>query len=212
MTVIEADGENTAPLTVDSIRIYPAQRYSVVVKADQHVGNYWIRAIPNRGSGGNMAILRYLGAPVSDPLNDPGVALRSVLPFNEIDLHALENPVPPGKPFAGGADVVLNLAQTIDQPSVRFFVNGVGFAPPATPVLLQILSGAQAAQNLLPKGSVYLLPSNKVIEISIPGLFPGGPVSIVLQVVKDEFLTIVSTASLASSWCKSLESMMRSDL
>ena len=31
MTIIEADGENTQPLTVDKIQIYAAQRYSIVV-------------------------------------------------------------------------------------------------------------------------------------------------------------------------------------
>jgi iron transport multicopper oxidase len=35
-------------------------------------------------------------------------------------------------------------------------------------VLLQILSGAQTAQELLPQGSVYSLPPNKVIQLSLP--------------------------------------------
>jgi iron transport multicopper oxidase len=51
------------------------------------------------------------------------------------------------------------------------------FTPPTVPVLLQILSGAQLAQDLLPSGSVYSLPRNKVIEVSIPGGAPGAPVS-----------------------------------
>jgi iron transport multicopper oxidase len=50
------------------------------------------------------------------------------------------------------------------------------FVPPTLPVMLQVLSGAQAAQDLLPAGSVYSLPPNKVIEISIPGGAPGAPV------------------------------------
>ena len=33
MTIIEADGENTEPLTVDEIQIFTAQRYSFVVSA-----------------------------------------------------------------------------------------------------------------------------------------------------------------------------------
>ena len=40
MTVIEADGVETRPVTVDSITIYAAQRYSVVVHANQKIGNY----------------------------------------------------------------------------------------------------------------------------------------------------------------------------
>jgi hypothetical protein len=52
------------------------------------------------------------------------------------------------------------------------------FIPPNMPVLLQILSGVPA-QDLLPSGSVYTLPPNKVIEVSIPGGSPGAPVCIV---------------------------------
>lgn len=38
--------------------------------------------------------------------------------------------------------------------------------------MLQILSGTVAAADLLPAGSVYSLPSNSTIEVSIPGGFP----------------------------------------
>ena len=50
----------------------------------------------------------------------------------------------------------------------------MSFFPPTVPVLLQILSGAQSAQNLLPAGSVYPLPPNQTIEVSIPGGVIGG--------------------------------------
>jgi FtsP/CotA-like multicopper oxidase with cupredoxin domain len=39
MTVIEADGENTIPHFVDSLKLFAGQRYSVVVIADQPVGS-----------------------------------------------------------------------------------------------------------------------------------------------------------------------------
>ncbi|EED78978.1 hypothetical multicopper oxidase / laccase, partial [Postia placenta Mad-698-R] len=50
-----------------------------------------------------------------------------------------------------------------------FYVNNFSFTPPTVPVLLQILSGAYTAQELMPEGSVYTLPPNKVIQISMPG-------------------------------------------
>lgn len=40
MTVIEADGIETNPVVVDSLAIYAAQRYSVIVHANQPIGNY----------------------------------------------------------------------------------------------------------------------------------------------------------------------------
>ena len=40
MTIIEADGVETDPLTVDSFAIFASQRYSVVLTADQPIDNY----------------------------------------------------------------------------------------------------------------------------------------------------------------------------
>jgi iron transport multicopper oxidase len=95
----------------------------------------------------------------------------------ETNLHPLSNTGVPGLPVQGGADVNVNLALEFNFSSLMYTVNGVTFAPPTVPVLLQILSGARTAQELLPKGSVYTLPRNKVIEISIPEISTGAPVS-----------------------------------
>ncbi|KAJ7024843.1 laccase [Mycena alexandri] len=177
MTIIEVDGVNHKPLTVDSIQIFAGQRYSVVVNANQAVGNYWVRANPNIGlatgfAGGiNSAILRYVGATVAEPTTNS----TSTAPLIENNLHPLVPSPVPGKPVPGGADVNLNLNIALNTTSFRFSINGVSFVPPTAPVLLQILSGAQAAQDLLPTGSVYTLPPNKVIEISVPGGSPGAP-------------------------------------
>ncbi|KAJ7181076.1 laccase [Mycena filopes] len=177
MTVIEVDGVNHTPHTVDSLQIFAGQRYSVVVTANQPVGNYWVRANPNLGipgfTGGiNSAILRYVGAPTK---GDPTTNSTATDLLIENDLHPLVPSPVPGKPFPGGADVTLNLQIGFDPASFRFSINGASFVPPTAPVLLQILSGAQAAQDLLPAGSVYTLPPNKVIEISIPGGATGAP-------------------------------------
>ncbi|KAG6855710.1 Acyl-coenzyme A oxidase 2 [Tephrocybe sp. NHM501043] len=174
MTIIEADGENTAPLTVDQLQIFAGQRYSVVINANQPVGNYWIRANPDaRGfpgfdGGRNSAIFRYAGAPNADP----STSSSAINPLKESNLHALSNPAAPGKPFVGGADVVLLLQMSVDFNAVPFPVfqmNNVSYVPPNVPALLQILSGAQTAQDLLPHGSYYELPRNKVVELTIPG-------------------------------------------
>ncbi|KAJ7147572.1 yellow laccase [Mycena crocata] len=177
MTIIEVDGVNHKPLTVDNIQIFAGQRYSFVLNALQPVNNYWIRANPqllnsNMGfaNGINSAILRYVGAPESDP--------SSVSTLNnalvETNLHPLVATPVPGKPQPGGADVVLNLPIALT-PNFTFTFGGASFVPPTAPVLLQILSGAQSAQDLLPPGSVFTLPPNKVVEISIPGGSAGAP-------------------------------------
>lgn len=180
LTVIEVDGINVEPLLVDSIHIFAGQRYSFVLEANENVSNYWIRAeppstgsSPDPSTGINSAILRYAGAPLVDPTS---TANTSTMPLNETSLHPLTNPAAPGKPYVGGADVLLNLDLNFNASAGKFLINNVSFVPPSVPVLLQILSGARQASQLLPKGSVFTLPPNKVIELSIPpGGAPGGP-------------------------------------
>jgi len=180
LTIIEVDGINTEPHTVNFIEIYPAQRYSFVLHADQKIDNYRVRALSNSGVGAynftnglNSGILRYKGAREEEPKTSQSshlVALR------EGDLQPLEKPGAPGMPYPGGADVVLNFTLGFDDGTVLFSMNNVTYVSPTVPVLLQVLSGAQHAQDLLPKGSVYTLPSNKVIEINFfGGDAPSGP-------------------------------------
>lgn len=176
-TIIEADSINTQPLTVDSIQIFAGQRYSFVLNTNQPVSNYWIRADPNLGTIGfgggiNSAILRYWGAPKAEP----NTTSTSTNPLNEVNLRPLANAGAPGVPTPGKADVNLVLNIAIG-PGGKFTINGASFTPPSVPALLQILSGANSAQDLLPTGSVYTLPPNKVIELTIPGAAVAGPVS-----------------------------------
>ncbi|KAK0190035.1 laccase lcc5 [Armillaria mellea] len=164
MTIIEVDGINHVPYTVDQIDIFSGMFFTL--NANQTIGNYWIRANPSVGSrdfdgGINSAILRYNGA---DKVEPNIIDFQSVTPMNESRLVPLENPGAPGSPEPGGNS------------TGRFTIDGTSFEPPTTPVLLQILSGAHKPDDLLPKGSIYSLPLNSTIEISMPGgLVPGAP-------------------------------------
>ncbi|KAF8551542.1 laccase [Imleria badia] len=174
MTIIEVDGTEVFPTQADSLRVFPAQRYSVVVQADQPVGNYWIRALRNQDNanfhgGQNKAILRYEGAPVEDP----ETLARYDVPFDESNLHPLiTDPRRLGKPEK---EIVLHprFNFTTDQ----FALGNVSWNNPTTPVLLQILHGRIHPSELVPQGAVYTLPPNKLIEISFPNPAPhiGGP-------------------------------------
>ncbi|KAG2064938.1 laccase [Suillus decipiens] len=175
LTVIEADGVLTEPLVVDQLQILASQRYSVVLVADQPVGNYWIRSLPNTDNatydkGMNSAILRYEGAPEVDPTT---VETPSTNPLLETNLHALINPGAPGTPGYGYADY--NITLEVTAADLRFYVNNVTYQSPPVPVLLQILSGARDPSQLLPNGSVYVLKPNKVVELTVAIAAPGGP-------------------------------------
>ncbi|KAL5513427.1 LCC11_5 [Sanghuangporus vaninii] len=176
LTVIETDGVETQPYTVDSIEIETGQRYSVIVEADKPVSNYWIRATPVRGDGNptteggvNSAILRYDGAPVEEPTSTP---VANPVQLNEANVIPLINPGAPGQPFPGGADVNIQMTIGRDPVTGNFSINNNSFIPPSVPVLLQILSGAVSPGSIMPNGTIYSLPANKVIEVSFPGAFP----------------------------------------
>ena len=205
MTIIEVDGNEVEPVEVDSIFILPGQRYSVVVTANKSIGNYWVRSLNDQlittfDGGQGMAILRYEGAPDEDPTSDAG---PYELSFDEGKLHPLVNPGAPGIPEIGKADVNLVLAPGFTVEG-HFTFGNTTWQNPTVPVLLQILSGAKQASQLLPNGSVYALPPNKVIEISFPttDIAPGSPVSATL-LKHHSILTLCSffVAPCTSAWC-----------
>ena len=121
MTVIEADGVETNPLTVNSFDIFPAQRYSVVITADQPIDNYCtlsddltashllitspllgIRVIPTGPEAGdtefdngiNAAILRYEGAPIADPTSNDTNADGIVLVEADMSVSSASTSMP----------------------------------------------------------------------------------------------------------------------
>ena len=137
-----------------------------------------MRALPSLPNatftgGLNSAILRYRGAPDDEPTTSQNINNLLV----ETNLHPLTDQAAPGIPEPGAADVNLNLDIQFNVQDHEYTVNNASFVPPSIPVLLQIISGASTSQELLPPGDVYVLPPNKVIEISMPGGSPGSPVS-----------------------------------
>jgi len=162
-------------LLVDSLQVFAGQRYSVILNATQPVGNYWIRALPNTpgssfAGGQNSAILRYSGAPNQDPTTSLTTGL---MPLLEQNLHALFAPGVPGVPGYGNADI--NIEISANNIGGAYYMNGERYRPPTVPVLLQIMSGARQATDLMPSGSVYVLEPNKVVELTMKTLGFGGP-------------------------------------
>jgi len=195
-TIIEVDGVNVKPLKVDSIHIFAGQRYSFILKADQKPSNYWVRALPNFepfdkynmidfGSkpfahGLNSAILQYKGEKGSPSYDMEGRGLELRNPMLETNLHPYVHTPVPGRARPGGADYNLNLNITLvtpGDPQLPFYtVQGKQFIPSLEkPILLQLLRGV-APENLMTQGSIFKLPANKVVELSIPGGSAGSPV------------------------------------
>ncbi|KAI9450885.1 multicopper oxidase [Lactarius psammicola] len=56
-------------------------------------------------------------------------------------------------------------------------MNDATIEEPFVPILLQILSGAKKASNLVPAGSIYKLDRNKSVKLTIPAGALGAPVT-----------------------------------
>jgi FtsP/CotA-like multicopper oxidase with cupredoxin domain len=183
LTVIEADGTETAPETVNSIHILAGQRYSFVLNANQRADNYWIRALPNLGNGlngtfeggVNSAILRYAGAPTAEPTSQQQ---SQTIPLDEANLQpAIANPVP-GAANLQGADTTFTLELSVDASDLqhtKWFINNHSYVEPTVPVLLQILSGTTDPSQLMPNGSIYYVERNKTVQLNIQTGLIGGP-------------------------------------
>ncbi|KAF9254733.1 laccase [Marasmius fiardii PR-910] len=175
MDLIEVDGTPHNKLTVDNMRVYAGQRYSFVLNANKPVGNYWIRSKPNAGleqsfiNGMNSAILRYEGAPDEEPAEQLEDDIVTTNPLKEQRLSPLETRQVPGEPRLGGVDYALHLQFGFNESVPNFLVNGQKFAAPSSPVLLQILSGVTKPSDIMPGGTLYALPMNSSIELSMSG-------------------------------------------
>jgi FtsP/CotA-like multicopper oxidase with cupredoxin domain len=101
LTVVEADGVLMKPATIDRLPIHVAQRYSLIVEANQTVGNYWMRAIMNQNcftytndalDPNVLAAVHYEGANGTQPNSpDPGyVDPVDCLDLDPQDLHPLD--------------------------------------------------------------------------------------------------------------------------
>lgn len=136
------------------------------------------------GNSTNVAVLRYTNSPNQWPTipSDINVPIRPRA-LIEADLKPLHSEPAPGEPGLGKADINLAFDNVANFEEGRFYMNNHSFDTPDVPVMLQIMSGAGKAEDLMPLGSVIKLPRHKVVEIKIRGTTreTGGPVSIRLH-------------------------------
>ena len=71
LTVIASDGAPFEPIEVESVNVFPGERFDIIVHTDQSIGNYWMRI---RGEADcsvkkakQVAIVRYEGASDTNP-------------------------------------------------------------------------------------------------------------------------------------------------
>ncbi|KAG7093231.1 hypothetical protein E1B28_006917 [Marasmius oreades] len=206
-TIIETDGVNTNPISGNQIPILAGQRYSVVVNANQPVGNYWINAPfsggnaasnPNQNLTFSRAILRYSGAPNRDPTTPrtegpTGSALHQVV---EAQISPLvHNPPPPAD-----IQLVFSVAFTPLQNGTGWRINNISYQPDRqNPTLLKVIqNGAEAQFNV--SEHTIVLPQHKTVEVVFPSndddeLHPFHMHGMNLWVVKPDSGTVNNTVN-----------------
>ncbi|AQK91080.1 Cupredoxin superfamily protein [Zea mays] len=156
MTVVEADGHYVRPVVVDSLYIYSGESYSVLLTADQDPSrNYWAAShvvARERNTTSAMAILSYAGNDPRAPPPTPrpeGPAWDDARPRLEQSRSlAVAHPdhVVPVPPRPDRALLLLNTQNRIGG-HIRWAINGVSLAFPATPYLVSIKRGLRGAYD-----------------------------------------------------------------
>ncbi|KAL0958134.1 hypothetical protein HGRIS_000302 [Hohenbuehelia grisea] len=171
LTIIEADGVATKPLVVNQIEMLAGQRYSVVLNADQPIGNYWLNApfvggSPDRNLHQNAtlsrAILRYAGAPNVDPATPMTTGPANPNALVEADLRPLV-PTPVPEP-----DINITLDLQVTAGKAIWNVNNVSYLPPKTPTLVKVLQGADTASSYNVSENTFILPAHKTVQVTFP--------------------------------------------
>ncbi|PPQ70228.1 hypothetical protein CVT24_013086 [Panaeolus cyanescens] len=177
LTIIEVDGINHVPHTVDGFDVYVGQRYSVVVNCNKPVRNYWIRGpmtLQHSSDNDNLdtknvyAVLHYQGAPNAEPTTKADDGVDELL--EEYELAALENPGAPGGNTRADRAIDLNFSLDVENGHTLWKINGISYKSPDLPTLLNIIaSGYSNESDFVPTEHTYVLNQNDVVELTIHG-------------------------------------------
>ncbi|KAJ7583561.1 laccase [Mycena floridula] len=173
MTIIEADGVNHQPLTVDAFDIYVAQRYSVVVEANQPVDNYWISGpmtLKHSLDTDNVfAVFHYEGAPDADPKAKPDLSAKGVL-LEEFQLRPLDNAPAPGGSAPADHVIDLKFGEDTSTGVNHWFINDISYVPPQFPTLYNIMeNNFTMASQFTVDEHTFVLAANETVELVIHG-------------------------------------------
>lgn len=159
MKIIEVDGNYIEPVEVEFLAINSAQRYSVLLEANQPVDNYYMLA-ENRWRSGTpkngIAIVHYNGA--SEPATQvfPEKDLPTLPPevfnwekdlFKPLKLDLPDFMYQPEFPESFDREIILTGVQRLDDNGfVRWFMNNVTYEMSPSPILIDYLRDPELRQ------------------------------------------------------------------
>lgn len=183
MRIIEVDGVDTQLSdTFNSLRINVAQRYSVIVTADQNIGNFWIRAkslfmnpwtslpkgqFPKGFNPNVLGIITYSNSILDIPLTQPP---NPVIRLNEMKLVPYKFQQINSIPYLSFL-IQFGVYNTPQDPVVKAYVSindgeYHSYKIPDIPLLFDIARGTPLS-NLSVNLNSISIPGNKLIEIKL---------------------------------------------
>ncbi|PKC65861.1 hypothetical protein RhiirA1_536012 [Rhizophagus irregularis] len=183
LRIIEVEGENVKPITMNKINIAVGQRYSVIVNADKEVDNFWIRATIvkqcihvtpetiNVNSSLNYkvtGILRYNGAPETYPTTQEWD--EKILNCRDVDHNLLKLNPPRSPPVTPTDNFTLKITFDHINDVVHALVNGSPFNPEIyDPTANKLMYGGDETPSMLDKDQNAFVydTQNGSVEISL---------------------------------------------
>jgi len=176
LTIIEADMTPIEPITVDRLNINVAQRYSVIVTADQRPGNYWMRAkmstacFPTQSASLDpnvLAIVNYANVPLADPTTtamDANATPSANMDCVDLDPRLLR-PLVAEPVLTPTVLLQMEVSFAADAQGInRGYINNVTYTPNLAASEVQALSTGQT-QAFATTSNVYQVPLNSVVRI-----------------------------------------------
>jgi len=182
LTVIESDMVNLEPVMVDRLNINVAQRYSVIVQANQRPDNYWMRAIistacfptaaPNLDRN-VLARVHYQGAPNGDPTTRP-VSATPNADTDCVDLDPrLLKPLQHHDAHTPTHTINLDVSFSADTMGInRGHFNNVSFVPDFSNSMLETVTSG-SPHSFKRTDNVYQVPLGAEVRIILNN-FDGG--------------------------------------
>ncbi|RUS30672.1 proteasome stabiliser-domain-containing protein [Jimgerdemannia flammicorona] len=181
LTIVEADGIDLEPVTVDRLNINVAQRYSVIVEAKQPIDSYWMRAeletacYPTDASQLDKMVLgeiHYVGAPINPPdfshsvPKKPSEINGETSECKDMSLDMLKPYYRRDAPMPVGKHITLNVTFGNDTNGInRGYINNVTYVPVfERPTLFNVWSGSR---DYAP--SQFLIEINKKQVVDVHG-------------------------------------------
>ncbi|CAG8595576.1 4601_t:CDS:2, partial [Dentiscutata erythropus] len=171
LDVIEVEGMMTQRLTVHRLPINIAQRYSVIVTANQTVGQYWMRAemesfchrvVPDNLNPLVKAVVAYNGSTGQSPTSTPwSDNVENCTDLNDTELKPFE---PQDVPNAGKNFTTLITFHPDAHNVTLGYINNLTYKIDSYPTLLKVYNGVT---NFTPDQVVFKIEQNETVDVTL---------------------------------------------